>query len=258
MASWMNSAALTWGPLTLVLTVFLGALAIFAMQTARNGLVQTERAMKLGGSPVLGRFFVEYGLWMFRLVVNVAVRLGVHPDHLSWASLWLHLIAAVALAFGGFGLAGWVLLFGAMCDSLDGGVARARHLASEAGEVLDAVIDRWAEMAVFFGYAWYYRNDPIGFGASLAACAGAVMVSYTRAKGEIVGVDAKMGLMQRHERATYLIVSTIFSTIIERFHPSGAFARHWLVLAALITIAVFANWTGIVRARFIRQELRQK
>ena len=139
MASWMNSAALTWGPLAAVLTVFLGALAIFAMQTARHGLVQTERAMKLGGSAVLGRFFVEYGLWMFRPVVRVAVRLGVHPDHLSWASLWLHVIAAVALAYGGFGLAGWVLLFGAMCDSLDGGVARARHLASDAGEVLDAV-----------------------------------------------------------------------------------------------------------------------
>ncbi len=253
----MNSPALTWGPLALVLTVFLGALAIFAMQTARRGLVQTERAMQLGGSAVLGRFFVEYGLWMFRPIVRLAVRLGVHPDHLSWASLWLHLIAAVALALGGFGLAGWVLLFGAMCDSLDGGVARARHLASDAGEILDAVIDRWAEMAVFFGYAWYYRNDPVGFVAALGACAGAVMVSYTRAKGEAVGVEATMGVMQRHERATYLIVSTIFSTIIERYHPSGPPARHWLVLCALVLIAVCANWTGVVRSRFIRRELRR-
>lgn len=254
----MNSPALTWGPLALVLTVFLGALALFAVKTVRRGLAQTERAMQLGGSVVLGRFFVEYGLWMFRPVVRVAVRLGVHPDHLSWASLWLHLIAAIALAFGGFGLAGWVLLFGAMCDSLDGGVARARGLASDAGEVLDAVIDRWAEMAVFFGYAWYYRNDPIGFVAAVAACAGAVMVSYTRAKGEAVGVEAKMGLMQRHERATYLIVATIFSVLIEQYHPSGTPPRHWLVLCALITIAVFANWTGVVRSRFIRQELRRK
>lgn len=258
MASWMNSAALTWGPLAAVLTVFLGALAIFTMQTARRGLVQTERAMQLGGSAVLGRFFVEYGLWMFRPLVRVAVRLGVHPDHLSWASLWLHVIAAVALAYGGFGLAGWVLLFGAMCDSLDGGVARARHLSSDAGEVLDAVIDRWAEMAVFFGYAWYYRQDPLGFVAACAACAGAVMVSYTRAKGETVGVQAKMGLMQRHERATYLIVSTMFSAIIERYYPSGSPPRHWLVLGALVTIAVFANWTGIMRARYIRQKLQQK
>ena len=254
----MNSAALTWGPLAGVLFVFLGALAVFAVQTAQRGLVQTERAMQLGGSPVLSRFFVEYGLWMFRPIVRVAVRLRVHPDHLSWASLWLHFIAAGALALGGFGLAGWVLLFGAICDSLEGGVARARGLASDAGEILDAVIDRWAEMAVFFGYAWYYRADAVGFTAALGACAGAVMVSYTRAKGETVGVAAKMGLMQRHERATYLIVSTIFSAIIERYHRSGEPARHWLVLCALIGIAVFANWTGIVRARFIRQELRRR
>ncbi len=258
MTSWMNSSALTWVPLVLVLTVTLGALAIFAMQTMQRGLVQTERAMQLGGSAVLGRFFVEYGLWMFRPAVRLAVRLRVHPDHISWASLWLHVIAAFALAFGGFGFAGWTLLFGAICDSLDGGVARARGLSSDAGEVLDAVIDRWAEMVVFFGYAWYYHNDPIGFGAAVAACAGAVMVSYTRAKGETVGVDAKMGLMQRHERATYLIVATIVSTIIERYYPSGEPPRHYLVLAALVSIAIFANWTGIVRSRFIRQELRQK
>lgn len=247
-----------WGPLIFVLVLFLGALAVFAVQTARRGLVTSARAAQLGDSVVLSRFFVEYGLWMFRPAIRFLVRLGVHPDHVSWASLWLHVFAAIALAFGGFGVAGWVLLFGAICDSLDGGVARERGMSSDAGEVLDAVIDRWAEMIVFFGYAWYYRNDPFGFAMSVAACAGAVMVSYTRAKGETVNVDAKMGLMQRHERATYLIVSTIFSTLIEAAWPSGDPPRHWLVLAALTAIAVLANVTGIVRTRYIREQLRQR
>jgi CDP-diacylglycerol--glycerol-3-phosphate 3-phosphatidyltransferase len=247
-----------WGPLILVLVVFLGALAIFAVKTARQGLVTTPRAAQLGESPVLSRFFVEYGLWLFRPVVQIAARLGVHPDHISWASLWLHLAAALAIAAGGFGAGGWMLLFGAICDSLDGGVARARGMSSDAGEVLDAVIDRWAEMVVFFGYAWYYRQDAFGFGVSLAACAGAVMVSYTRAKGETLGIDAKMGVMQRHERATYCIVATIFSTLIEQAWPSGDPPRHWLVLAALTCIAVLANITGVVRTRYIRQQLRQR
>jgi CDP-diacylglycerol--glycerol-3-phosphate 3-phosphatidyltransferase len=256
--TWLNSPLLMWGPLIAVLVLFLGALAVFAVQTARHGLVTSQRAAQLGESVVLSRFFVEYGLWMFRPAIRLAVRLGVHPDHISWASLWLHLVAGLALAAGGFGVAGWVLLFGAICDSLDGGVARARGLSSDAGEILDAVIDRWAEMIVFFGYAWYYRNDPFGFVVSVAACAGAVMVSYTRAKGETVQVDAKMGLMQRHERATYCIVSTIFSTLIETWWPSGDPPRHYLVLAALTCIAVLANVTGVVRARYIRDQLRQR
>ena len=113
----------------------------------------------------------------------------------------------MAVAVGWFGLGGWTLVVGAMCDSLDGAVARERGLASDAGEVLDAAVDRWAEMAVFFGFAYYYRNDPVGFVLAAAACAGAVMVSYARAKGEAMGVDARMGLMQRHERAAYLCLA---------------------------------------------------
>jgi CDP-diacylglycerol--glycerol-3-phosphate 3-phosphatidyltransferase len=254
----LTSPAVAWGPLIAVLVLFLGALAIFAVRTARFGLTTTPRGEKLGESPVLGRFFVEYGLWLFRPVVNTLVRVGVHPDHISWASWWLHALAALALANGLFAIAGWVLLFGAICDSLDGGVARARGLSSDAGEVLDAVIDRWAEMVMFFGYAWYYRLDPFGFAVSLGACAGAVMVSYTRAKGETVGIDAAMGLMQRHERATYCIVATIFSTLIEHWFPSGTPPRHWLVLVALTLICLLANWTGIVRTRFIRRGLQAR
>jgi phosphatidylglycerophosphate synthase len=257
--SWMNSSALAWPPVVAVLTLVLGALVVYAVQTARTGLVTTERGRKAGGSAVLSAFFVEYGLWLFRPAVRLLVRLGVHPDHLSWSSWWLHLLAAVALSQGAFAFAGWVLLLGAICDSLDGSVARARGLSSDAGEVLDAVIDRWAEMVVFFGYAWFYRDYAPGFVVALGACAGAVMVSYTRAKGEILHIDAAMGLMQRHERATYLIAATIFSSLIELRWPSmpaGTPARHWLVLAALALMAVAANGTAIVRARHIRAVLR--
>jgi phosphatidylglycerophosphate synthase len=67
-----------------------------------------------------------------------------------------------------------------------------------------------------------------------------------------------MGLMQRHERATYLIVATIFSTLIEAWWPSGEPPRHWLVLAALTCIAVLANVTGVVRTRYIRDQLRRR
>lgn len=255
----MTSTLTTFFALAMLAGAFVVAFGAFAVKTTLTGRPQTERVTKQGGTPLLGEYFMEYGLWVFRPAVRACVRLGIHPDTLSWTSLVLHLAAAVAIAGGWFGLGGWTLVVGAMCDSLDGAVARARELASDAGEVLDAAVDRWAEMAVFFGFAYYYRNDPVGFVLSAAACAGAVMVSYARAKGEAMGIDARKGLMQRHERAAYLGLSTVLSPLVAYFWEPGAeHPRYHLVLAALALIAVLANLTGLQRTAFVRAELRKR
>ncbi len=239
--------------------LFVVALGAFALKAALAGRPQSKRVTDQGTTSVLGTYFMEYGLWVFRPAVRACVWLGVRPDTLSWTSLVLQLGAAVAVAAGWFALGGWALVVGAMCDSLDGGVARERGLASDAGEVLDAAVDRWAEMAIFFGFAYYYRNDPLGFVLAAAACAGAVMVSYARAKGEAMGVQARMGLMQRHERAAYLCLSTVLSPLLARWwEPEAAHPRYPLVLAALALIAVLANATAIQRTAFVRSELRKR
>jgi CDP-diacylglycerol--glycerol-3-phosphate 3-phosphatidyltransferase len=259
LATWLSSPGLTWIPLVFLIVVFALALAGFAVRNAIRGRPHSARVGQAGGGSILlGEYFMEYGLWVFGPVARAATKLELHPDTLSWASLVLQLLAAVALSQGGFGLAGWLMLVGAACDSLDGSVARARGLASDAGEVLDAVIDRWAEMAIFFGYAWYYRGFPLAFAFSVAACSGAVMVSYTRAKGEAMDVDARGGLMQRHERAVYLVSATVFSSLAEAIWPSPGRPLHLLVVAALGLIALFGNLTGIRRTVFIRRELRKR
>src|SRR5260370_16923377 len=83
-------------------------------------------------------------------------------------------------------------------------VARTRGTASDAGELIDAAVDRYAEIATFAGIAAYYRNYPLGFWLALSSLGGALLVSYARAKGEISGIDARMGSMNRAERATYI------------------------------------------------------
>lgn len=254
----LSSPALAVGPLVAFTSLFLVGLLLFAARSALHGLPRTPRVDRLGGSPILGRFFLEYGVWMFRPVERAAVRLEIHPDALSWASLALHGVAAFLLAVGAWGLGGWLLAFGAACDALDGAVARARGLASDAGEVLDAAVDRWAEMAVFFGFAWYYRDLWWGFLLAAAACVGSVLVSYARAKGEIYGIDAAMGLMQRHERAAWLSAATVLSALWQAFRPSPGFALHPLALFALGAIAVLANLTGWQRTAFVRRELRRR
>lgn len=259
LSEYLASPALRWGPLVLAV-FFLAAFVAFTIRNALHGRPHTARVEKAGGSIFLSKYVMEYGLWVFGPLARTAVHLGLHPDVLSWTSLALQLCAALLIASGSFGLGAWVLIFGAFCDALDGAVARARGVASDAGEVLDAAIDRWAEMAVFFGFAWYYRSLWWTFFLAISACTGSVMVSYARAKAESFGVDASMGLMQRHERATWLAVSTLLSALWELWRPTpaGEFVYHTPVLFTLGMIAVFANWTGWIRTQFTRQELRKR
>ncbi len=236
------------------------AFLAFVVKSAARGRPRSARVEKAGGSVLLSRYAMEYGLWVFGPLTRTAIRLKIHPDAFSWSSLVLHFASALVIASGSFGLGASLLIVGAACDAADGAVARGRGMASDAGEVLDAAVDRWAEMAVFFGFAWYYRSLWLGFLLAVGACAGAVMVSYTRAKAEAFRIDATLGLMQRHERAVVLSVATLGSSIWEAWRPTpaGEFALHTPVLVALGVIAVLANWTGWLRMQYTRQELRKR
>ena len=248
-----------WGPLA-VLAGFLLAFVAFVVRSTIRGRPRNARVEEAGGSLLVSKYAMEYGVWLFGPVTRAAIRLQVHPDALSWASLLLQLAAAAALAGGSFGLGATLLILGAFPDAVDGAVARGRAMASDAGEVLDAAVDRWAEMAVFFGLAWYYRSFWPGFLLAVLACAGAVMVSYTRAKAATYGIRASGGLMQRHERAVWLSVATLGSNLAESWHPTpaGDLALYTPVLVVLGLIAVLGNWTGWMRMQLTRQELRRR
>jgi phosphatidylglycerophosphate synthase len=255
----LDGQSLTLVPLVAIVSAFLVGLLGFALKTAIGGRPRTERVIRQGGTILLGEYLMEYGLWLFRPIVRACVRMNLHPDVLSWASLGLHLFAAAAIVSDFIGLGGALLLGGAACDALDGAVARARGVSSDSGELLDASVDRWAEMAIFFAYGWYYRAFPLGFAFASAACVGAVMVSYVRAKGESMGIRVTRGLMQRHERAVYLCGATLISAIgVPFWEPNDPHPRHYLVLAALALIAVLSNWTALQRFEWIRAELRKK
>jgi len=247
MASVLAAAViLTWG-------------AFFARTRFMAVRSRSARVAQAGESVLLSNALMEYGLWLARPFARAATRLGVSPDVLSWASLLFHFGAGAALAGGGFAPAAWLLIIGGAADSLDGTVARARGLASDAGEVLDAVIDRWSELAVFFGLAYHYRpngsGSGLGFGLSLLAAAGSVMVSYTRAKAQAMGVESAGGLMQRHERAAYLMAAVLLAALLTSWGQPHA---DWPVLAGLAVIGVLATAASLLRTSRMREALRRK
>src|SRR6202048_3179774 len=196
------------------------------------------RARKEPGSIFLSRHFIDMGYWLFELLERAAHVLGITPNQLTAASLACSLGGAVAFALGRPALGGALVIGCAILDALDGMVARTRGTASDAGELIDAAVDRYAEIATFAGIAAYYRNYPLGFWLALLSLGGALLVSYARAKGEISGIDARMGSMNRGERATYIGAAGVLSPTVASWLESGS--THPAFYVMLLTLALVA------------------
>ncbi len=205
----------------------------------------------------LSRFFKEYWYWLTGPITKLLIRLRVTPNMISFMGLLLCIVSGVFFYKGMVGPGGWFMIFGATFDMFDGLVARMTNQESKSGAFFDSVIDRYSEGVVLLGLAAYYRNHWMLFFVVLALI-GSMMVSYTRARGEGVGVDCKAGMMQRPERIVYLGVGSIFSPILAAlisvfFHVPADF----MTMGAILVIAIFTNITAFERMRFIMKELEK-
>jgi len=234
-------------------------LAAYAVRVLIKGHYEPDRLKKEPGSMFLGRFFLEFGYWCFDPMEKAMLSLGVTPNQLTAASLLCSLGGAAAFATGRFTAGGWLVIACAILDALDGMVARSRGTASDAGELIDAAVDRYAEIATFAGIAAYYRNYPLGFWLALGSMGGALLVSYARAKGEISGIDARMGSMNRAERAVYVGAAGVLAPALAQvLEPGIAHPAYHLMLVTLVLVALLSNITAIRRFTFIHNELRKR
>ncbi len=162
------------------MTIGIAVLLIVAygVRVLARGRYVPDRVRKEPGSLFLSRFFIEAGYWYFEPLQKLCVRLRITPNQLTAGSLACSVGGAAAFATGSFTLGGWLVIACAILDALDGMVARTRGIASDAGELIDAAVDRYAEIATFAGIAAYYRSYPLGFWLALASLAGALLVSY--------------------------------------------------------------------------------
>jgi phosphatidylinositol phosphate synthase len=232
---------------------------VFLGISAFRGMPRTARIDHIASSPYLPRVVMEFGYWMLDMPANLCVRLGVTPNAITILSLVFTLVAAVCFACGRFFEGGWALLIGFMCDAWDGIVARKTNRSSMAGEFFDATVDRYNDLFAFLGLMYYYRNDLLPLGLAAAAMIGSTLTSYTRAKGEAVGVDPKVGWMQRHERGVYLGFATCMAPVVSHFaEPGVAHPRHFSVIAALVLMAITANVTAVWRARVVLAGLHHR
>jgi CDP-diacylglycerol--glycerol-3-phosphate 3-phosphatidyltransferase len=143
-------------------------------------------------------------------IVRPFARLGLSANIVSLLGLALNGVAAAVVALGPLRLGGVVVLFAGVFDMADGAVARVQKKASLFGAFLDSVLDRYAEGFLFLGVIIYAQRQLHGMpqiwviALSYVAALFSLLVSYTRARAEGLGLDGKVGLMERPERVLLL------------------------------------------------------
>ncbi len=156
--------------------------------------------------------------WLTGPPVALLSRLGVTPNMLTAAGLLGNLGAAFLAARGEFLAAGVVVLAFSALDFLDGALARATGKATDFGSVFDAVMDRISEAAVLFGLLWFYSSRGGRTEELLIFVAGAssILVSYVRARAEVINLRMREGIFTRAERVALVGGGLIVQDVIMR------------------------------------------
>ncbi len=193
--------------------------------------------------------------WLSYVTQPVAKRianLGITANMLTITGLLIGIGAGFCIAWGRLKLAAALILVGGLFDLMDGAVARASKVTNPFGALLDSVVDRYSEGAIFVGLAIYFSRFSDGIGKMMIGlaltCLGlisAFLVSYVRARAEGLRVECKVGLMQRPER---IIVLSL-----------GLMLRHLsvtvnLLVVALSVIVILSHITVLQRVAFASKE----
>lgn len=240
------------------LLVFAGAvlLALASMPVyALLGSRRDQDAEQKGSQLFLGagNFVVHWFLWAIGPFERVSLRLGLSPDFFNFAGLSLGVASGIAIALGELDLGGWAIALGGVADILDGRIARVRGLASRYGAFIDSTLDRFVEVFAFLGFSVYLARFEWGPLLAMAGITGSLLVSYTRARGESVGVLCRGGLMQRAER---LVLTCLACLSDPALSPALGLSEGSVVLGVVAVIAVGTFATAVHRTIWIARRLR--
>jgi CDP-diacylglycerol--glycerol-3-phosphate 3-phosphatidyltransferase len=192
-------------------------------------------------------------------IINSMVRglasLGIPPNVLTLIGVTINLACGVLFGFGEFFYAGIVLIVANLFDMLDGNVARLTGRVTKYGSFLDSTLDRLSDMASFLGIMVFYARDTPHHSTLNVFLGGvgmiaSVLVSYTTARSEGLGVKANVGFLQRPERVVLFIIGALSTW---SWTSTNFFANR--MPQVLWVLAVGSMWTLVQRMIYIRREL---
>ena len=185
-------------------------------------------------------------------VADLLVRRRVSPNAITTVGTLCSMIGGVIYGTGHIRTAGWFLGLTALFDVLDGTVARRTGRSTVFGAFYDSTLDRVADGFVLGGLTVFYAMNPVHKSVPMVVVGmlgviGTFLVSYTRARAEALGIDAKVGVMQRPERVTLLSA------------PQALFglALGGYVLAAIVILLAVTAWiTAYQRIAYVYRVTR--
>ena len=189
-------------------------------------------------------------LGLIRPLPRALIRSGVHPNTITTLGFLVTVSAGIAYFLGHVRWGGWLVLVGGIFDILDGQVARGGGKSSVFGSFYDSTLDRISEIVVFLGIFSLYGGGHPDFPhpwmvyVVALALAGSLMISYTRARAESLGVDCKVGLMQRPERVVLIGLS---SALFGGSWEGAALTGVLLIMAALTNFTTFQRIVWVYR-----------
>lgn len=210
--------------------------------------------------------------------VKLLIKIGLTPNAVTLIGLLLNIGVAIIFIVGAeegnrgdlsyVGWAGALVLFAGLFDMLDGQVARIGKMSSSFGAMFDSVLDRYSELVLFLGICYYLVAHHYFLSSLFAfiALIGSMMVSYTRARAEGLGIECKGGMMQRPERVVLVALSAIACGVTASFIggdyklfipgiPFHVFETMSIFTIPLTVMAVLTNITAINRMRDAKKAL---
>lgn len=189
----------------------------------------------------------HYKDWLARWTDPLArplLALHLRPNHLTVLGLGVSFLAAVSFAHGRERWGAALLIVSGLFDFFDGSLARLSGQVTPFGAFLDSVIDRYSDLVVLAGILLLFvrAGRPAEVLLTLLVLIGTVMVSYTKARAQAIGVACEIGLMERPERQLVLIAGGLLH----------------LMTPALWALAILVNVTAIQRILYTRRVARRQ
>ncbi|HYB26332.1 MAG TPA: CDP-alcohol phosphatidyltransferase family protein [Solirubrobacteraceae bacterium] len=205
----------------------------------RNGAPRRQRSPRLGPTAQ-------------EMMRNRLIESRLTPNAISLTGFALNLAAAALIVDRLFFAAGLAFIVGSIMDTLDGRYSRMSGKGTVFGAFLDSTLDRLEEGIVLIAVGAYFasRHNQVAAAATVAAVLGSLMVSYTRARAEALGVECKVGLATRPVRVVILSIGLVFA--------KGASLGHFELLApAVYVLAALTVFTTLQRIFHVRRQLKR-
>ena len=208
---------------------------------------RSKTGRKPDSSKLLSGGIKSWWVFLMRPIEDFLIERKFRPNVLTITTLVVSALAGWFFHLGMIFIAGVLLLAGSTFDIFDGRVARAQGLNSPKGAFFDSCVDRYSEVLIYLGLLSFFRDTFfIYIVFLLVSCS--MMVSYTKARAEGLGIDCEVGTMQRAERVVYLGVLAAFNFLgnIVTF-LMGLGNRDYLLKLSVIILLLFSFYTSIER-----------